>query len=112
MFVVYFNDEENKKYEYQLVNPKIIMTSLKCAALQGGEGCLSVETKHDGLVHRHYQITIKGYDALTNKDVILSLKGYPSIVFQHEYDHLDGILFYDRIDKANPNAKKDNETLL
>lgn len=112
MFCVYFTDENNCLYEYQLVNPKIVMSSLKLVALKEGEGCLSVDKIHQGLVHRHFEILIKGYDAKTNSNVELKLKGFPSIVFQHEYDHLDGILFYDRIDLLKPNEKKDNETLL
>ncbi|MEJ7154825.1 peptide deformylase, partial [Staphylococcus ureilyticus] len=34
--------------------------------------------------------------------VKLRLKGYPAIVFQHEIDHLNGVMFYDHIDANNP----------
>jgi peptide deformylase len=47
-------------------------------------------------------VTIKAYDAISEKEVTLRLSGYPAMVFQHEYDHLDGVLYYDRIDKKEP----------
>ena len=39
-------------------------------------------------------------------------EGYDEIVLQHEYDHLDGILFYDRIDKENPIQEIENSILI
>lgn len=111
MFVVYFEDNDIL-YEYQLVNPKIVSTSVQKCALQAGEGCLSVDKDHQGLVHRYEKIIIKAYDALSKKDVTLTLSKYPAVVFQHEYDHLDGILFYDRIDKDKPFDKLNNEDII
>jgi peptide deformylase len=52
------------------------------------------------------------YDIVTNKDITLTATGYDAIVLQHEYDHLDGILYYDRIDKNNPFKEIDNSYLL
>lgn len=100
-YAVYLVDGE-KTYEYGLVNPKILSSSVKKAYIQGGEGCLSVPEDVPGNVYRYYRVTIKAYDAVSQKDVMLKLSGYPAIVFQHEYDHLDGILYYDRIDRKNP----------
>lgn len=100
-FAVYLDDGE-KLYEYGLVNPKIISTSAKKAYLANGEGCLSVPKDKKGYVYRYYKITIEGFDVLTNQNVKLRLVGYPAICFQHEYDHLDGVLYIDRIDKHNP----------
>ncbi len=111
MFVVYVEDKDHT-YSYILVNPKIIETSLKYAALECGEGCLSVDKNYDGLVHRHYKIKMQAYNLLTQKEEIISATGFLAIVLQHEYDHLDGILFYDRIDKNNPMAKRNNEVLI
>ena len=70
--------------------------------LPGGEGCLSVDRPTDNLVTpRHFQIVIKSaiYDFQTNKikNIKMTLTGYPAIVFQHEYDHLDGILYTDKM---------------
>lgn len=112
MFVVYYPTGEDEYVQYQLVNPKIIETSVRKVALSGGEGCLSVDNVHNGISHRYYKIVMKAFDALTNKDIIITARGYDAIVLQHEYDHLDGIFFYDRIDKKNPNEPLPNEELL
>ena len=95
-------DDEGKHYEYGLVNPEIVSTSVKKGYIAGGEGCLSVPVDVPGHVYRYYKVTIKAFDALTMKDVVIRLHGYPAMVFQHEYDHLDGILYYDRIDPKDP----------
>jgi len=107
-FVIYLQDE-NKLYDCALINPVIVEESAKMACLAGGEGCLSVDKDHEGLVHRHNRITIKAYDAISNSDVVLHLQGLAAICFQHEYDHLNGILFYDRIDAFRPNDLKPGE---
>ncbi len=108
-YAVYLVDKE-KTYEYGLVNPKILSTSVKKAYLEGGEGCLSVPEDVMGHVYRYFRITIQAYDAVSQQNVTLKLVGYPAIVFQHEYDHLDGILYYDRINRDDP-FKKDPEAV-
>ncbi|MFA6861650.1 MAG: peptide deformylase [Bacilli bacterium] len=100
-YAIYFEDGD-KKYEYCLVNPRIISSSVKKAYLVSGEGCLSVPVDVKGYVYRYFRVTIKAFDIVSNKEVTLRLQGYPAMVFQHEYDHLDGILYYDRIDKKDP----------
>jgi len=111
MFVVYIKNGE-EEIAYQFVNPKIIESSVKLCALEGGEGCLSVDGSHPGLSHRAYKIKLKAYEALTDEDVVLEARGYLSIVLQHEYDHLNGMFFYDRIDKDHPNDPKPSEELI
>ncbi len=91
--------------EYALINPKIISHSVRQAYLLGGEGCLSVEKPHEGIVPRFANITVKGYDVLSEQDCTIRCRGYEAIVLQHEIDHLDGILFFDRINKKNPNQR-------
>ena len=66
MFVIYYKVGEDEVVQYQLVNPRIIETSVKKCALEHGEGCLSVDKDHPGLVHRHYKIKLEAFDALTN----------------------------------------------
>lgn len=100
MIAVYLTDN-GQLYEYALFNPKIISHSVQLTYLEGGEGCLSVDEDIPGNVPRYARITVKGID-LDGNEVKLRLKGLPSICFQHEIDHLDGIMFYDRIDKENP----------
>lgn len=102
MIAVYLPDDGNgKSYDYMLVNPKIMSHSVQHAYLPTGEGCLSVDENIPGLVHRHYRVTIKALD-IDGNEVKLRLKGYPAIIFQHEIDHLNGIMFYDYIDQDNP----------
>ena len=111
MFVVYLKDEE-EEIIYQLVNPKIVESSVRLCALQGGEGCLSVDKDHQGLVHRYYKIKMKAFDAYTNKDVLIDAEGYLAIILQHEYDHLNGKFYYDHIDINNPMQVKMNEVII
>lgn len=97
-----FLDEKQKKYNFAIINPQIIAKSSEMVYLPGGEGCLSVDRDTHGLVTpRHLRIQIKGeiLDYQTNKlkHISMKLEGYPAIVFQHEYDHLDGILFTDKM---------------
>ena len=95
-------DEKNPRVQYQLVNPRIVVNSIKKCYLSGGEGCLSVDGEHRGKVYRDFKIVVKAFEAGLGKDIEITARGYDAIVLQHEIDHLDGILFYDRIDKKDP----------
>ncbi|MBE6135398.1 MAG: peptide deformylase [Erysipelotrichaceae bacterium] len=95
-------DEKNPRVQYQLVNPRIVVNSVKKCYLSGGEGCLSVDGEHRGKVYRDFKIVVKAFEAGLGKDIEITARGYDAIVLQHEIDHLDGILFYDRIDKKDP----------
>lgn len=113
MFAIYYvKDETNEVVQYQLVNPKITNVSMKMCALEAGEGCLSVDDEHKGLVHRYETIEMEAFDVLQNKNITIKASGFDAIVLQHEYDHLEGKFFYDRIDKNNPNKKLDGEEIL
>ncbi|MHC3377115.1 peptide deformylase [Ligilactobacillus equi] len=90
-----------------LVNPTILSESVQMVALGEGEGCLSVDREVPGYVPRHDRIKVRWYD-LDGNEHIERLRDYPAIVLQHEIDHLNGILFYDHINKENPlQAPKD-----
>lgn len=107
MFAILAYDEEGREHAYLVVNPKIVSESVRLTYLENGEGCLSVDRTVKGLIHRPASIKVKCHllDYETgelNLDQELNLKGYIAIVFQHEYDHLSGILFYDHINKLNP----------
>ncbi|AMV59819.1 Peptide deformylase [Pediococcus damnosus] len=93
-----------------LVNPVIISESVQVAALEEGEGCLSVDKEIPGYVPRHDRITIK-YQTVDGEDKKIRLKNYPAIVCQHEIDHLKGTLFYDHINKEEP-LKIDDDAIL
>ena len=111
MFVIYY-EKEDEVVQYQLVNPKIIETSVKKCALENGEGCLSVPEQHAGLVHRYYKIKMIAYDALTDENIMITAMGYDAIVLQHEYDHLEGKFYYDRINPMNPESKLPREEII
>lgn len=112
MFVVKARDEDDKLHHYALINPKIVSHSIVNAYLHGGEGCLSVPESHHGYVKRYYKVKIKGYDYLTQREVVIQAKGYIAIVLQHEYDHLFGILYYDHIDKKDPHKEIENAIVI
>ena len=111
MFVVYFN-QGDELVEHQLVNPRIIESSIRKCALENGEGCLSVDEEHPGLVHRSYRIKMEAYDALQDKNILIDARGFKAIVLQHEFDHLNGVFFYDHIDPKNPDKQLLNEELI
>ena len=100
-FVICYEKSEGKFENYVIVNPKIISHSEEKIYSEGGEGCLSVNREIDGIVPRYARITVTGYDQDGNP-VKYRVREELSIAFQHEIDHLDGILFYDRIDPKNP----------
>lgn len=83
--------------EYVMVNPKITSYSNEMIAAEAGEGCLSVNRDIEGHIKRYARITVEGYD-LEGKKIKIRAREELAIAFQHEIDHLDGILFYDRID--------------
>ena len=104
--------DDDETLEFALVNPKIISNSIQQTYLKMGESCLSVPTDHEGYVKRYARITVKGFDALQNKEITVRLSGYEAIVLQHEIDHLSGILYYDHINKNNPYTPIDNALII
>lgn len=77
----------------KVINPEIISKGNSFAEME--EGCLSVPGIHKK-VKRARRISVRYMDE-TGLVVEEELKDFPARVFQHEYDHLDGILFVDRI---------------
>lgn len=106
-FVVVHEVEEGVFDNYVLINPKIISTSEEKIYVGEGEGCLSVNRETQGIVPRYARITLEAYDEEGRK---IRVRGREelAIAFQHELDHLNGILFVDRIDKKNPFKGKEN----
>ncbi|SER97683.1 peptide deformylase [Gracilibacillus ureilyticus] len=109
MIAVHFQDFDEKQYTYGLFNPKIVSHSVAKTYLSGGEGCLSVDREVPGYIPRYNKITVKAYD-LENNEIKLKLKGYAAIVFQHEIDHLNGVMFYDHLNKEDPFLVPENST--
>lgn len=98
-----------------LINPVITRTSKEAAALEGGEGCLSVGDEvpgQEGIVHRNFEVTVEFYSYFSKKQMKVTKKGYQAIIIQHEQDHLNGRLFIDRINKFEPWLVSDDEILI
>ena len=104
--VVYYEEEQEdgtkKIVDHRLINPRIISESVKQVYLSNGEGCLSVDNEHDGYVYRNFKILVKAYEVKEGREIVVTARGFEAIVLQHEIDHLNGVLFYDRIDKKDP----------
>ena len=101
IFVVVDEYEEGKFKNYVIINPEIQSVSEELIYVGEGEGCLSVNREVEGIVPRHARCTIKAYD-MDGNEFTIRVREELSICFQHEIDHLDGILFPDKIDKKNP----------
>lgn len=107
IFVIANKDEDTGKFEeHIIINPKIISQSEELIYVGEGEGCLSVNRPVEGIVPRNARINVEYYD-LDGKKKTIRVREEISIAFQHEIDHLNGILFVDHIDPKNPYKNKD-----
>lgn len=94
-------DKENFPFEVYL-NPKIISYSKKKQTLK--EGCLSIPDRTETLNSRSYSITIE-YDTMNAIHKSEIIDSFTSVVFQHEIDHLNGILYLDHLQKDLKDTK-------
>ena len=94
LFVALLEEEPGPKSEATvIVNPEIVPgDALK---EEGWEGCLSIPDIR-GMVPRFTEITVSALDR-NGKSIELLLKNFAARVAQHETDHLDGVLFFDRM---------------
>jgi peptide deformylase len=100
VIVVRLPDDEQSREEYgddagilyEVVNPEIIRVSREM--VDGVEACLSIPG-YFGRVSRHEAVTVRGQDR-QGKMIRIKARDWLARVFQHEIDHLDGILFIDR----------------
>lgn len=79
------------------INPELTEKSFKL--VDSEEGCLSVPGKW-GIVKRHRSVKVKALDTQGN-EVNFKAVGLQAVIFQHEIDHLDGILFIDRAEELS-----------
>lgn len=105
-FVICHEEKENKFKNYILINPQMISHSEELIYAGEGEGCLSVNREVVGIVPRYARVTFTGYD-IEGNPVKYRAREELAIAFQHELDHLEGILFVDKIDPDNPYKNKD-----
>lgn len=106
IFVLVQEIEEGKFEKYVVINPKIKSMSEEMIYIEEGEGCLSVNRPTVGIVPRHARMTIEAYDE-NGAPYTIRVREELSVGFQHEMDHLDGILFTDKIDPKEPFKNKD-----
>src|SRR5215211_8320730 len=88
-----FHDEGGPEFSIPLVNPEIVKAN---GRILGYEGCLSIPG-WTGEVPRAEVVTVKAV-GLDNKPIRIKAHGWGARVLQHEIDHLDGILFIDRVE--------------
>ena len=100
-FVICHEESEGVFKDYVLINPKVISHSEELIYSSCGEGCLSVNRDVEGIVPRYARITVSGFD-VSGKPVKYRAREELAIAFQHELDHLNGILFVDYIDPKDP----------
>jgi len=99
---VYTNLRDGATEYLVIVNPEIVQTSGGLVKLSTGESCLSVPAGEPLKINRTKNIRWNGYlvdpeDGIAERKHMTPVKGYSSIVFQHEYDHLEGTLYIDRV---------------
>lgn len=101
IFVVSEDNGDGTFGRYIVINPKVISHSEELIYVGEGEGCLSINRPTEGIVPRYARMKIKAYDE-HGEEYEIRVREDISVAFQHELDHLDGILFTDKIDKKNP----------
>lgn len=106
IFVIVEEIDEEEFETYVIINPKIISHSEELIYVGEGEGCLSVNREVDGIVPRYARMRV-AYQDINGDEYEIRVREDISIAFQHEMDHLNGILFIDKIDKNNPYKNKD-----
>ena len=90
IFVAEFED-----HKVAMVNPEIVKAE---GEVLGTEGCLSIPGYIGENIRRAEKVVVKGQD-VRGKSIKVNAEGWFARVLQHEIDHLDGILFLDRLDR-------------
>ncbi len=105
-FVIVEELKDHSFKNYIVINPEIISHSEELIYVGEGEGCLSVNRDVTGIVPRYARMTVRFQD-INGNQVELRVREDVAIAFQHEMDHLEGILFVDKIDPKNPFKNKE-----
>ncbi len=107
IFVIVDEVEEGKFQNYIVINPKIISNSEELIYVGEGEGCLSINRETEGIVPRYARVTVEAQD-IDGNTYTIRVREDLSVAFQHEIDHLNGILFTDKIDPKDPYKNQEN----
>ena len=95
LFVALLDDDPDGKSEaVVIVNPEIVPNG--SAMEEGWEGCLSIPDIR-GMVPRYTDIMVRALDRNARR-IEITARGFTARVIQHETDHLDGVLFLDRME--------------
>ena len=92
--IKYFEEDE-KPEPHILINP--VITSRSKTMIEVEEGCLSFPDVYEKVL-RHEKVTVEYMDTKGKKKKI-NAKDIEAVVLQHEIDHLDGIVFLDRVEE-------------
>lgn len=106
IFVIVDEVDDGKFDYYVIINPRVVSHSEELIYVEEGEGCLSVNRPVDGIVPRYARMKVEAEDENGNT-FTYRVREDLSVAFQHEMDHLDGILFTDKIDPKNPFKNSD-----
>jgi len=98
---------ELKNKFYAIFNPKIVKFSDEKELQE--EGCLSVP-EHFGLVERAQKVWLEGFD-IDGKKIKIKAWGFLAKIFQHEVDHLSGVLFVDKCKELHKIEKKTDDQI-
>lgn len=91
------------KQSIVVINPTI---TKRRGSKKSDEGCLSIPGVYETVAERDEIIDVEFYDVEMRKHK-MRLRGFEAVVFQHEFDHLNGILYTDRLTKEGTEAVKD-----
>lgn len=105
-FVVVNEYDEGQFETYIMINPRMISNSVEKIYVDQGEGCLSVNREVDGIIPRYARVTFEAYD-LEGRKINVRAREELAIAFQHELDHLNGVMFTDHIDPKSPFKDKE-----
>ena len=81
------------------VYPNLRIVSFSGEPVPGREGCLSIPGYY-GVVKRYPRVVVSYSDTLSFETVSDTVSGFTAVIFQHEADHLDGVLYIDRADSV------------
>ena len=102
IFTYSYQDDDDQPWRGVIINPELWMRPLEPGAPdpdEESEGCLSFPGERFAL-RRSERVLVTGKD-LDGTDVRIEVDGWRARILQHEFDHLDGILYVDRLDDGD-----------